>query len=177
MIPRLAAVLAGVTLVAAATAAPARAADQHSAPDVRAVKRLPNGRVGSCRVSCALIGKEYPRARLTLHRRGAYADEVTALDDGVRRRVAAGVETTPAGRGALWVSGDVTKTNFSTPLELELDFGDEGLEGSEDPTSVWLVTSAHFRGTLGPASTPHVYAAETAPVQKPEGALYFRFKD
>lgn len=171
--PRLVLALAA----AIAVAGPARAADQHSSPEVRAVKRLPNGRVRSCTISCALIGRDHPRARLALHRKGSYRATLASLDDGARRRVAAGEELTPDGHGAFWVSGDVEKTAFSTPLTLELDFGDDGLEGSEDRSSRWLITSAHFRGTLGPTSAPHVFAAETAPVQAPEPSLYFKFKD
>lgn len=169
----------GLALAATTLAAPAWAADMHTAPKVGKVVRAANGRVRSCQLTCTLVGTEHPTARVTLHREHDYDDDLPRMDDPTRRFVAAGVVRTPvSGRGARWVSTDVTKAGHVTPVVLDLDFGADGLEGSEEPAARWVLTSAHFRTAptvLGPA--PHVFAAETAPVQRPEPSFYFRFKE
>ena len=166
--------LFAVALVAL-VATPAHALDRHTVPTVSKVKRNEAGRVVSCTVECALLEQSRGRfARLSLHQKGQYAATLSRLQDDARRKIISGTfKSRGKGNKALWVSDTIEKQGNSTPVSIAIDFGAAGLEGSDDPKAEFIFSSAHASMEFGPNVSPHVHAAETAPIQAPDATYYF----
>lgn len=168
--------LLAVALVALA-ATSAHAVDRHTVPTVSKVKRNEAGRVVSCTVECAPLEQSRGRfARLSLHRKGQYDRSLSRMQDDARRRIIAGTfKSRGKGNQPLWVSPTIEKKGHSTPVTLDLDFGPAGLAGSDDPKAEFIFSSAHSAWEFTKNTSPHVHAAETAPIQAPDAAYYFTF--